>query len=820
MESVGGIPGKRSPKDARAGDASGLSGWDGIEAHVEENDQGKMKGYSEDIDGLLVFAGLFSAILTAFVVQTYPMLQPSSTDLTNQLLAANNRMLVEGFSSILTQAAFKPPPTLVLDEPLPFQPTPSARWINCLFFVSLVLSLAAALFGILVKQWVREYMQWVSPLASPRENVLVRQYRFESWEAWNVATVISTVPALLEVAMIMFLIGVIILLWTLDDVVAACVTAVTAAFLFVIAVFTILPIFSRRCPYKSPTAWALVVAWTFIAQFATYSLASSKIYAGLLRHRWSKFIETRTWRRGGSGFFRTIRSTLHALALELVLGRSDRRFRPGERVRWARLPVGWRDVDLFSCRSASLRLGAWKPKPEEALEVVGEILPLRESNESQQAVRTAQKAAEDLIVDVGESSLLLRALSWVTKSSQNVYVVTYIEQCSHVEHAFHGRGLACLLHLVNKAYLGSPNSPAPGFEEWRLFLLQFILGRNKHPVSSGLLLKAFQLAIDDYRVTVSADGLAFSEGYTMVTDYESLLMNYFPSDFRPWDKDRLEMFIFTATLWLGRRSLSHAPSEITTTILEKLTKAADVLSTGTTVQSAAKDGEEQDDSSVQVRVDHLDLLWELCGEQVTLSERYAPKYRRLLHALEKAYTRDTLCGDQLAIQKSLHKQLETAHDGGTCEFNGCRWIGHVSQSPTHYAECSLLAKGAKPASYASKLWRKAARLVVNIIRMRRRSRYTRRLRLKRVVWAIIFTHRLNRMLPESAVSSPLRTHFPWPALPLRHDTVTDLEAADSSSPNPVRKSLKEKMQERIVVPILNAGEMVMASPVRGTRSGP
>ena len=190
-------------------------------------------------------AGLFSAILTAFLVQTYQMLQPSAADTASELLAANNRLLVQGFSAVLTQAAFVAPAMLALADPPLFTPSVPARWINSLFFVSLVLSLAAALFGILVKQWVREYMQWNSPLASPRENVLIRQFRFEAWEAWKVATVISAVPALLEIAMIFFLIGMIILLWTLDNIVAICVTVVTSVFLFVVSIFTVLPILSR-----------------------------------------------------------------------------------------------------------------------------------------------------------------------------------------------------------------------------------------------------------------------------------------------------------------------------------------------------------------------------------------------------------------------------------------------------------------------------------------------------------------------------------------------------------------------------------------------
>ena len=163
------------------------------------------------------------------------MLQASPADVTNQLLLtnnklliANNELLVQGLSAVTSQIPFVPPPMFVPVELSPFQPSVAARWINCLFFVSLVLSLAAALVGILAKQWVREYIKWNSPLSVPRENVMVRQYRFEAWEDWNVATIISTVPALLEIAMIFFLTGVIILLWTLDDVVAKCVTAVAS----------------------------------------------------------------------------------------------------------------------------------------------------------------------------------------------------------------------------------------------------------------------------------------------------------------------------------------------------------------------------------------------------------------------------------------------------------------------------------------------------------------------------------------------------------------------------------------------------------------
>ncbi|EKM57438.1 uncharacterized protein PHACADRAFT_50644, partial [Phanerochaete carnosa HHB-10118-sp] len=228
-----------------------------------KHDIPEMKDYAEDIDALLVFvrppllylvAGLFSAILTAFVVQTYPMLTEDDSTTTNQLLALSVSAQLRATGTIIPSTVNSTLASIL--DTAPFVPSTAVRSINILFFISLVLSLAAALFGILAKQWLREYLKWNSALALPRENVLVRQACIEAWEAWHVAATILSIPALLELAMVLFLVGVVILLWTLDDVVAKVVTVFAALFLLVASAFTVLPIFFARCPYKSPTAWA------------------------------------------------------------------------------------------------------------------------------------------------------------------------------------------------------------------------------------------------------------------------------------------------------------------------------------------------------------------------------------------------------------------------------------------------------------------------------------------------------------------------------------------------------------------------------------
>lgn len=165
----------------------------------------------------------------------------------------------------------------------------SARWINVLFFFSLVLSLAAALFGIMAKQWIREYIKWNSTLAAPRENVLVRQIRFENWEKWDVEAFIWSIPMMLELAMILFLVGVVILLWTLDSVVAVAVTVLVSFFMRIVSIITVLPVFVRRCPYKSPTAWMFVRIRAIATDFAvaiSWRLFRHSLHIARLRKTW------------------------------------------------------------------------------------------------------------------------------------------------------------------------------------------------------------------------------------------------------------------------------------------------------------------------------------------------------------------------------------------------------------------------------------------------------------------------------------------------------------------------------------------------------
>ncbi|TFK90493.1 hypothetical protein K466DRAFT_450796, partial [Polyporus arcularius HHB13444] len=222
--------------------------WQSYAQHMRDYDEAMVRAWKEEVDTLLVFAGLFSAIVTAFNIEAYRLLQPDPSQSSIQLLQLISQQLAQGPTKAGTigvpaaQNIFKPP-------------TQSIR-INACWFSSLICALFSALICIMVKQWMREYLS--NPPSSPRHNVRFRQYRYDGLVAWGVPEMMAFLPILLELSLVLFLVGLVDFLFQLQCTVAAIATClITMALLFYVAT-AIAPVFSAHCPYKSPQSWMLV----------------------------------------------------------------------------------------------------------------------------------------------------------------------------------------------------------------------------------------------------------------------------------------------------------------------------------------------------------------------------------------------------------------------------------------------------------------------------------------------------------------------------------------------------------------------------------
>lgn len=193
-------------------------------------------------------------MLTAFTVETYVLLQPSPTDTTNALLVQMSAQL----NSFTVGSAFvnSTQQFVATQSQTAFRATLVAVWINTLWFSSLICSLTAASIGMMVKQWLHE--NELGLFGTSRDIARLRQYRYEALRKWHVGTIVAVLPILLQLASALFLAGLLVLLWSLHQVVAAVASALVGTLLVFTIVTVLAPAFAPDCAYRSPQALAFV----------------------------------------------------------------------------------------------------------------------------------------------------------------------------------------------------------------------------------------------------------------------------------------------------------------------------------------------------------------------------------------------------------------------------------------------------------------------------------------------------------------------------------------------------------------------------------
>ncbi|KAJ7034339.1 hypothetical protein C8F04DRAFT_1002107, partial [Mycena alexandri] len=119
----------RAPDPSEEAAASPL--WAVYVSEAEKYDKSLVESWKSDMEGILIFAGLFSASLTAFIIESYKTLTPDSGDATIQLLAQISQQLAGAANGS----------TFVMPPPTHFAAPASSLVCNVLWFISLGLSL-------------------------------------------------------------------------------------------------------------------------------------------------------------------------------------------------------------------------------------------------------------------------------------------------------------------------------------------------------------------------------------------------------------------------------------------------------------------------------------------------------------------------------------------------------------------------------------------------------------------------------------------------------------------------------------------------------
>ncbi|KAF8600193.1 hypothetical protein BDV93DRAFT_429492, partial [Ceratobasidium sp. AG-I] len=177
--------------------------WQVYLQEAKKFDEELVEGQNKNPDMILLFAALFSAIVTGFLIESKDLLKQDSGDVTVTLL-----LLIAQSQQRIEQNAprFNSPPIELPQFVAPL----SARWINGLWFSSLALSLSAALVAMVAKGWLTAFTNSL-PRSAYTYSIL-RQARLAGLDKWHAIPIIDLVFSMLHLSILLFSLGLILYL--------------------------------------------------------------------------------------------------------------------------------------------------------------------------------------------------------------------------------------------------------------------------------------------------------------------------------------------------------------------------------------------------------------------------------------------------------------------------------------------------------------------------------------------------------------------------------------------------------------------------------
>lgn len=218
--------------------AKEYSGWDVYNNEAKKIDFELVKDWTSSLNFLLLFAAIFAAVLTSFVIESKKHLEqdPTSVMVDVMIFLANN---------VGNQRDTY--------KPVEFQPQFTDIIVNCLFYASLSASLIAALASVVALQWVADYDAAITRGgSSPEDRAKRRQFRYAGVVTWRMNEIISALPLILYFSVILFFVGLFIWMWNIHPIVGAVVGVGAALAVLFYGISTLVSVIFVSAPFRTP----------------------------------------------------------------------------------------------------------------------------------------------------------------------------------------------------------------------------------------------------------------------------------------------------------------------------------------------------------------------------------------------------------------------------------------------------------------------------------------------------------------------------------------------------------------------------------------
>ncbi|KAG2156677.1 uncharacterized protein EDB93DRAFT_926820 [Suillus bovinus] len=201
--------------------------WATYDQVVKEHDGEFLERNNSDMDIVLIFSGLFSAVNTAFIIAMQS--NPTTT------------VLVQNTSQNTTVSSS------TASDPK----SPNGTWFEGLAYVALSFSLLAAFGAVLGKQWLSHYKS-TKTHGSLEDRGKHRQRKLDGLEAWHFDSVLQSFPVLLQISLLLFAIAISAFVWSQQGKLAIAVI-VSMAFGMIFYCFIIIASLKyQQCPFQTP----------------------------------------------------------------------------------------------------------------------------------------------------------------------------------------------------------------------------------------------------------------------------------------------------------------------------------------------------------------------------------------------------------------------------------------------------------------------------------------------------------------------------------------------------------------------------------------
>ncbi|EUC59423.1 transmembrane protein, putative [Rhizoctonia solani AG-3 Rhs1AP] len=218
---------------------------------ADKFDKEQVEGWNSSLDVTLIFAGLFTAICTAFVIESAKSLKEDPDETSARRLDQITRILLV-IANVSNPESLNSTELAAPISPDPFSPRLVDVCINALWFFSLSLSAAVALLAMLAKEWCYLFMS--DRIGDPWSQTKTRQQRWMGIEMWKMEELIMFLPSFIHLSFLSFGIGLCVFLGDLNWRVAILAIIVTLGSMTIYMLSTLLPLLQQHdtiCPYST-----------------------------------------------------------------------------------------------------------------------------------------------------------------------------------------------------------------------------------------------------------------------------------------------------------------------------------------------------------------------------------------------------------------------------------------------------------------------------------------------------------------------------------------------------------------------------------------